>query len=88
MLRSVEQNVERVRVRVANGGHTVPEDKIRERRARSLEQMPWFLEQADWAEIFDNSGATLNRVGIKREGSIQIDPKAPPDLLAALTKTT
>ena len=88
MLRSVEMNVERVRLRVENGGHTVPEDKIRGRRARSLEQMPWFLEQADWAAIYDNSGATLSRVGLKRDGLIQIDPKAPPDLLAALTTAT
>lgn len=32
------------------------EDKIRARNARSLAQFPWFLDQADEAWIYDNSG--------------------------------
>lgn len=87
LLRSVELNIERVRLRVAKGGHAVPEDKIRQRHRNSLEQLPWFLEQADWAEIYDNSDESPDPVGLKRDGVIQIDPKAPADLLNALTKT-
>lgn len=85
MLNSVELNLERVELRVAKGGHAVPKDKIIERHRRSLEQMPWFLEQADWAELYDNSGATPRLVGRKRDNEIEIDPKAPQDLLAALS---
>ena len=48
-------NVLRVRDRVAKGGHDVPEDAIRARRARSFDQLTWFFEAADEAAIFDNS---------------------------------
>jgi predicted ABC-type ATPase len=42
LLRDVEFNVQRVRDRVAAGGHDVPEAKIRERRERSLSSCPGF----------------------------------------------
>jgi len=47
ILNSAELNIERVRMRVATGGHAVPEEKIRSRYKRSLEQLPWFLNEAD-----------------------------------------
>ena len=56
-LRTVELNIERVRLRVKRGGHDVPEDKIKSRRVRSFKQMPWFFKAADKAFIFDNSDA-------------------------------
>ena len=54
-LNSVELNIQRVRARLAKGGHDVPEDKIRERRSRSFEQFAWFFNEADNATVFDNS---------------------------------
>ena len=54
-LRTVEMQLERIRARVAKGGHDVPPDKVKERRKRSFEQMPWFFWKADCAWIFDNS---------------------------------
>jgi predicted ABC-type ATPase len=51
ILDSPERNVERVKMRVAKGGHAVARDKIISRYARSLEQLPWFLEQASQASI-------------------------------------
>lgn len=51
-------NVERVQIRVASGGHPVPEEKIRERYARSIALLFEALEQSDRAYIFDNSGTT------------------------------
>ncbi len=56
-LETVDLNIERVKLRVKRGGHDVSEDKIRERRERSFEQLEWFFEAADEAYIFDNSGA-------------------------------
>jgi predicted ABC-type ATPase len=84
MLRTVEQNLERVRLRVAKGGHDVPEAKIRERRVRSLQQLPWFLDQADAALIYDNTGAAPVLVGRKQTGVVVIDPTAPQDIKAAV----
>jgi predicted ABC-type ATPase len=83
-LRTADQNVERVRLRVAKGGHGVPEDKIRTRRERSFQQLPWFLDQADFALIYDNSGSAPKLVARKQAGLIEIDPQAPPEIETAV----
>jgi predicted ABC-type ATPase len=83
LLDSPDRSVERIRMRVAKGGHSVPEQKVRERRTRSLEQLPWFLDQADQAWLFDNSGASPRRVGQKQRGVITLDPQALPEIIAA-----
>ena len=48
-------NVRRVRRRVSEGGHNVPEDKIRARYERSMSLMPEVISFADEAEVYDNS---------------------------------
>lgn len=50
-------NVTRVRSRVAQGGHDVPEAKIVERYARSLGLLREAIRHTDRAYFFDNSGA-------------------------------
>ena len=84
LLASPDLNVERVRLRVKKGGHDVPEDKVRERWVKSVRQMPWFLEQADRAFIFDNSGARPRQIGLKQSGKIIIDRSAPSALREAI----
>jgi predicted ABC-type ATPase len=86
LLDSPQRNIERVRLRVKKGGHAVPEAKIIERHARSLEQMPWFLEQADQAWLFDNSGATPRLIGEKHGGVVTLDERALPAVAAAVRK--
>jgi predicted ABC-type ATPase len=83
-LRTVEMNVERVQLRVAQGGHAVDEERIRARRERSFRQLPWFLDQADRALIFDNSGSTPRIIAQKAGGTIQIDRDAPKEIVAAV----
>lgn len=85
MLESADLNVDRVRLRVKKGGHDVPEDRIRARWTRSLGQLPWFLEHADQAAIFDNSGAGPRLIGRKQDGKTIIDPDAPAALRETLT---
>jgi predicted ABC-type ATPase len=48
-------NVARVAARVRLGGHDVPEQKIRDRWARSLGMLPRFVELADVFGAWDNS---------------------------------
>jgi predicted ABC-type ATPase len=48
-------NVARVRVRVAKGGHDVPEEKIRVRYHRALALIPQVIDVCDSIYIFDNS---------------------------------
>lgn len=77
VLDSVERNIERVAIRVKKGGHDVPEESIRKRWGRSLEQMPWFLAMADRAWIFNNSGESPVLIGQKSGGVVNLDPSAP-----------
>jgi predicted ABC-type ATPase len=84
LLDSPQRNIERVRLRVKKGGHAVPENKILERHARSLEQLPWFLDRADQASLFDNSGATPRLIGEKRAGVITLDRDALPEIADAV----
>jgi predicted ABC-type ATPase len=52
---SVEINIERVKARVAKGGHDVPEQDQRRRWPRTLTNMKKLLPLADLVVILDNS---------------------------------
>ncbi len=55
LLRSVDMQLARIRQRVSDGGHDVPEDKVRARRKRSFEEFAWFADNVDDCYVFDNS---------------------------------
>lgn len=84
ILDSPQRCVDRVELRVKKGGHAVPEAKIIERYGRSLKQLPWFLESADQALLFDNSGAEPRLIGRKRDGIVTLDPTALPAVTEAV----
>lgn len=48
-------NVSRVESRTANGGHSVPEDKIRSRYKKALALIPGLVKICDILHIYDNS---------------------------------
>ncbi|MNZ25724.1 Zeta toxin [compost metagenome] len=54
-----EININRVRNRVAAGGHPVPTEKIVQRYGRCLGLLPAAIAASNRAYIFDNSGADL-----------------------------
>jgi predicted ABC-type ATPase len=54
-LSSLELHIARVRARVANGGHDIPENKIRERWTRSRENIIELLPFLTELLVFDNS---------------------------------
>jgi predicted ABC-type ATPase len=85
ILRNPELNAKRVQMRIQQGGHGVPVDKIKARWTRSLEQLPWFLDQADWALLFDNSDE-LRLIGRKANGTVTLDPAAPDVIKEAVGK--
>lgn len=85
ILKSPDLNVERVRLRVKKGGHSVPIDKIKERWHRSLRQLTWFLQAADWALIFDNS-RELRPMGRKERNTLYLDPDAPEAIKSVISK--
>ena len=84
LLRSAELSVERVKLRVGKGGHHVPTTKIHQRRKRSLQQLPWFLKNADLAWKFDNSGAKPAQIAQKVGNTITVDPAALPEIKEAV----
>jgi predicted ABC-type ATPase len=57
-LTSPELHIERVRARVARGGHDIPDSKIRERYPRSLANLVSFIGRATELHLFDNSAST------------------------------
>ena len=61
---------------------------IVERYWRSLDQLPWFLEQADLAEVYDNSSSEPRLVLSKANDEVVVDPTAPVNLLNALGLAT
>jgi len=63
-----EINVSRVKTRVEQGGHGVPEVKIRSRYYRSLDNLLAALRQTDRAYIFDNSGVEATLIAEVTDG--------------------
>jgi predicted ABC-type ATPase len=55
-------NVARVRQRVAEGGHSVPEDKVITRYRRTMSHLPAACLLVDEAVLFDNSGLSMRAV--------------------------
>lgn len=68
LLDDVRLQIERVHIRVSNGGHDVPEDKIRSRRTRSFEQLAWFVDHVDKLFIFDNSSGAPTLISERLDG--------------------
>ncbi len=60
----------------SKGGHNVDDDDVRHRYHRSLQQLEWFLDQADQAWIYDNSGAEPRQIAEKIDGVITVDENA------------
>jgi predicted ABC-type ATPase len=69
---TLERQLERIRLRVAKGGHDVPAEKVAARRERSFNQCPWFFWQAHQAWIFDNSGTEPVLVGWKESEHLAV----------------
>ena len=68
-----EINVMRVRSRVGQGGHGVPEDKIISRHARSLDLIKEVIPVCDICHIYDNSGDVPFRIFKKRKTEFYFD---------------
>jgi predicted ABC-type ATPase len=62
-LRSPELHIQRVRARVAKGGHDIPEQKIRERYDQSRRNLIWLLPLLAALRLYDNSQEANPRIG-------------------------
>jgi len=67
-LNSPELAIERVKSRVASGGHGIPEDVIRKRYEASLDMLTRVAPLCDFVVVYDNSKA-YNKVAIYKDDS-------------------
>ncbi len=72
-----EISVERVVLRVASGGHDVPEQTIRARHRRLWNNVVKMIELADTAEVFDNAGPDPVTVATFVTGDVIGRPRWP-----------
>jgi predicted ABC-type ATPase len=75
--KDVAINMQRVRFRVAKGGHDVPEEDQLRRYPRSIANAVKALTIADEAIILDNSGTRYVKVAVKRVGGIELFEPVP-----------
>lgn len=65
-LESPELAIERVKKRVTEGGHHIPEDVVRRRYQRGIENLfKLFFDEVDYLLIFDNTGPDPDLVAEK-----------------------
>lgn len=93
-LDSVDESISRVAQRVAEGGHDVPEHKLRKRWSLSRSNLPWFWQRATSAILFHNLSGFRDPTEVARKclvpfGTLVIAP-APihpcvADLLPGIT---
>lgn len=85
-LDSAERQLDRIRIRVEEGGHDVPEDAVRRRRVRSFEQLAWFAVNMDTCDVYDNSAGVPMLVGSTVDGRLRVCGALPSDLSRILTE--
>lgn len=77
---SPEICIERIKARVQQGGHDVPDDKVRSRYTRVLSLLPEYISLANSALIYDNSDTPRMVLG-KRDGEVELFGDVPEWLL-------
>ncbi|HEY1948787.1 MAG TPA: AAA family ATPase [Bryobacteraceae bacterium] len=81
-----ERNIRRVRERVLQGGHDVPDEDIRRRYARSLQNIQAALKIVGQCTVYDNSGAEPRKVLETRAGVIVWQAVDQPSWVTSLIK--
>ncbi|MBK7928703.1 MAG: AAA family ATPase [Bryobacterales bacterium] len=79
-----ELHIDRVRLRVAQGGHDIPDADIRRRYFRSLSRAPEAIRLADEAIVLDNAGPRPERVLMLRSGQITWKSTSLPEWVSGL----
>ena len=85
---SPERSIQRVRERVAQGGHHVPDADVRRRYTRSLTNARQILPIVHQAVVIDNSGATSSSDFEIRDGQLLTKADSIPVWATALLDGT
>lgn len=65
-------NIDRVKNRIAKGGHSVSEEKIEERYYLTLKNLPRAIQKVSRAFLFDNSGKQMRLIAETFQNQMQI----------------
>ncbi len=84
VLKSAELQTKRIQIRVSEGGHNVPAEKIVKRRERSFQQLAWFLQHVDECFIFDNSDGKPDLIAEWFGAGLNCYSKLPEDMKSIL----
>ncbi|WCM28680.1 AAA family ATPase [Sphingomonas sp. QA11] len=85
VLDSADLQLSRIQIRVVEGGHDVPKEKVIDRRRRSFGQLALFAKHLDRLMIFNNSTGAPSLAAYKRfKQPLQLLEQLPIDLMAAL----
>ena len=79
-----ELHIERVRLRVARGGHDIPDTDIRRRYWRSLSRVPEAIVLANETLLLDNSGLQPERVLALRDGRVTWQAASLPNWIEGI----
>ncbi|WP_316765358.1 zeta toxin family protein [Pedobacter frigiditerrae] len=75
LLNDVELAIERVKTRVQEGGHHIPEHVIRRRYGKGIENLKLFIANADFWFVLNNSEGDLNFIAEGNKSEITIFEK-------------
>ena len=85
-LDSPERCISRIKLRVAKGGHFVPDGDVRRRYDRSMALAGQALPLADLMKVYDNSGETGRLVLVAQSGNIVWTRDPLPEWVASFMK--
>jgi len=74
-LNDVELAIERVKMRVSEGGHDIPEDVIRRRYKKGMQNLQQFIKSVDFWFVLNNSKKTLQFIAEGNKFEITIFEK-------------
>ena len=81
-----EKSEERVAMRVSQGGHDVPSEKLEARFPRTMKNLKAAIQELRYVEVFDNDDLRIpfRRVAIFAKGRIKFQQKPLPTWLIRL----
>ena len=79
-LEQIQLNLARIAQRMSEGGHTVPDEKVKARIPRVLQLVKQVLPLCDQAYILDNSCADnpFQQIGAIRSGCLELNQTSVP----------
>jgi predicted ABC-type ATPase len=88
-LNSAEQSTERVAMRVSQGGHDVPDDKLLSRFPRTLHNLRLAIQRLPHVLVYDNSdlAAPFHQIAVFEHGQIRQGQEPFPEWLRPLLQS-